>query len=205
MIAVNALKLTKSLLCLPNFLCNSYLGLQSPLNKELLRSGLELQLETVKKSINQVYFDYWTELSAHCGVFYGKSFKCKNYSDIKQAIREIRNKDEVKSFVVLFYISFDFIPNWRELVGEAVLKQHGLQIDRGTDRVVRKKKTFIERMSSQQINNMQKNLCKLGQGTSGFSFTNMRWGDHIKAGKDKEFRLPKHFYPWRALGKLVSL
>jgi len=172
---------------------------------ELTRTQLEQQLENIKKSINQVFFNYWTELSSHCGVFYGKSYKCKNYDDLKQAIREIKSKDDVKSFVVLFYISFDFIPNWREAVGEAVLKQHGLQID--VDHEIgggRKKKTFIAKMASQQITNMRKNLCKLGQETSGFSFTNSRWGDHIKEGKENDFRLPKYFYPWMALGKLVS-
>jgi len=171
-----------------------------------IKTQLGKHLEEFRKCINQIYFDYWTELSSHCGVFHGiKNFKCKNYNDVKQAIREVKSWDEVQKFAILFYVSFDFIPNWREGVAEAVLQKLGFQInDKGMKDGDRKKKTFIVKMCSQQLTNMRKNASSLGRNTSGFSFTTQRWGKHIKEGKEKDYREYQHFYPWMSLGTYVS-
>lgn len=53
----------------------------------------------------------------------------KTYKQIQQMMREARSLNDMNKFVGLFYLSFDYIPNWKDDLAEALLRHHSLSMD----------------------------------------------------------------------------
>lgn len=167
-----------------------------------VKAQLQAQRKQIQKTINQALFDFWVTTSKYCGVYKDttKKFFCQNYKEIQTALTRIKSRKEAECFVVLYYLSVDFVPNWRKKLAEAVLRNLGLYIENSSssydEKDTRDGKNFIERMVSQQYTNMCKNASHIARRNTGYWFTKKRWGKYKRPEGNNDFREPKHFYEW---------
>ena len=154
---------------------------------------------------------FFVNLAPELNIKYDGVRQVENWSHILTAFCQVRNREEVEKFLVLMYISFDYIKGYREKLCNAVLRQIGLRIvkssvsnrDKGTKE--RKRISTFESMTSICINGFRKSISRMGADTCGWSMTNVRPGYVFNDENEYEFRDRKKVYEWMVNGKQVSI
>jgi hypothetical protein len=148
-------------------------------------------------------------LSPELDITYDGNKKVENWSHILTAFCQVKSRKEVEKFVVLMYISFDFINSYRAKICNAVLRQIGIRIikkstsnrDKSKDR---KRISCFESMTPTCLNGYRKSLSRMGVDTCGWSITNIRPGYVFNEENEYEYRDRKKIYHWMINGKQVS-
>lgn len=160
------------------------------------------------KNIGRLFVEkYFIEVCNQLKITYGPSqLKITEWDHVVQAFLDATTKEKMKKFAILFYVSFDFIPSYKQDMTQAILRKMGLKVV---------KKTKSERgmncfhgLSSLCIKLIRDSLNEMGDKNHGLYTTKVR--PHYILRKNQNLgrvtsRKPKTFYGWMIAGKHVSM
>ena len=171
----------------------------------------QLKLHDTKyKSVCKDFIDrFFVMLCPHLQIVYDGTRVVENFSHIIASYCQCQTRNDVMKFVVLLYLSFDFVERYREKLTNAVLRQIGLRvvksgIDYNKKKQPRKRINCFESITSVLINERRKSINRIGPNTCGWTITNIRPGYVLNRLNETRYRIEKHFYEWMINGERVS-
>jgi hypothetical protein len=152
---------------------------------------------------------YWVLLANQLGIVYDSNKKIESWSHITAAMCQCQSVADVRKFLVLMYISFDFIENYRLKLTTAALRELGLRvlkpvISKKDTLKPRKKISCFERIATVIINNYRKSINRFGSESCGWTITIVRPEYVFTGNNDNEFRESRKIYDWMIMGEKVS-
>lgn len=188
-----------------------FLGIES--NEDNIkeqRKELKMHRNIFKKAVHDFLERYFLLLSKHLGIlFYDKNKPIENWSHITAAYCQVKSREEAEKFLVLLYLSFDFIENYREKLTKAALRQIGIRVvkppalAKANPNKPRKKINVFESIATVIINLYRKSLNRYGPKTCGWTLTSVRPGYVFNEHNENEYREDKTIYQWMINGKQV--
>jgi hypothetical protein len=181
-------------------------NINDDLAKRQAKELLDNHLHHFKKLCNEFLIRYFVILTKHLSIFYDGDKKCENWSHIVASFCQCQNREDVEKFLVLLYISFDFVENSRDQLAAAVLRQIGLRVVKTDVKHNRKKINCFQRIASRVLSELRKSLNRMGPKTCGWTITNIRPGFVLDLEEIDEsgYRMHKHIYPWMINGEKVE-
>lgn len=146
---------------------------------------------------------YFVTLANELSITYDGGKSIEIWSHITNAFCQCKSREETEKFLVLLYISFDFIDRYKEKLTNAVLRQIGLRVVKNKN--TKKKITVFESITTVILNGFRKSLNRNGPSTCGWTLTNIRPGYVLNEAEEKDYREPKKIYNWMINGKKVSI
>lgn len=149
---------------------------------------------------------YFVDVGNMLGIKYGVNQQpLSEWDHVVQAFTEADSRAKMKKFAILLYVSFEFIPNYKKQMTDAIMRHCGLKVqkkgkkDRGLN--------CFHHLSSLCINILRNSLNEMGQKGHGYYTTKVqpkklkRKDDHLT---NDTVRKKRWFYGWMVLGKPVS-
>lgn len=188
-----------------------FLGIEcSDSNLSEQKDILILHLKRFKQVSSDFCEKFFVKLSAHLGIYYDERKEVECWSHVTTAFNQCETTEDVEKFLVLVYLSFDFIDNYRQKLTNAVLHQLGIKVikpmySKKAANKPRKRISCFERITTVIINSFRKSINRLGPDTCGWTITNSRPGYVIDETADDDYREPKTMYKWMICGKKVKI
>jgi hypothetical protein len=165
-----------------------------------------MHMHQFKQTCNNFLVRFFITISKHLNIYWDRTRRCEEWSHITNAFAQCTSVSDVEKFLLLMYISFDFIDNCRDKIAAAVLRQLGMRVLK--DEVVQRKKiNCFQKIVTKCINEKRKSLNRMGIKTCGWSLTSTRPGYLLDSDEinENEYRKPQHIYGWMIMGQRVCI
>ena len=186
------------------------------LNIETTAENVAIQMKEIKNHKTQ--FDsvcknflenFFVNCAIHLDITYDGGKTVENWSHILTSFCQCICRADVEKFVILMYLSFDFIKGYRENLTKAVLRQMGLRLyprnnSNRSKAKERKRISCFESIASVILNGYCRSLNRMGPRSCGWTITNVRPDYVLDQAKENEYRDEKVLYKWMINGVQVK-
>jgi hypothetical protein len=167
-------------------------------------------LHSLKMTIKHVLKEYFVDVAKQMGIKYGKyNSTIGDWQSMQDAIRHVDTYSKAQQMLVVFFLSFDLIPNYRELIANTVLNFCNMEmvpekIQHNHDGAkTRAKKYFIVKLVTAILNEQRKNVNGCSQQSCGYWYTITRPEEEINSNATN-YRIRGRIYDWMVGGTFVS-
>lgn len=182
----------------------------NPDSKSAMRNQIICHKQNLSKTADCWIKWYYADVANSLKWKYEGRYAVTSFKHIQEVMKESRCLDDMNKFVGLLYLSFDYIPNWKEDLAEALLVHHSLAMDytfkkqesmdpsqkKRDSKRAREGKNCIVRLITYCVDNIRKLLNQLGRTQTGFHTTSRRPSNFAKHPKDHTAKLPFWIYNW---------
>lgn len=131
----------------------------------------------------------------------------KNWNDLLLAVEASEKILDCKKVLVFTYLIFDWLPFYQLQIARFVTKIHNVKIfnKNKTKEYVAGSSDFLQKMVSQALNIIRKQINDYASASVGFKYTIIRYGPYLAEKKGtNDNRKKKHFYGWMIRYDAVS-
>lgn len=168
-----------------------------------------------KEQIKNLIQAYFIDLAIKLNFQIQNRYAISNFDDFLSAVRQISNYSDARKVLMIIYLSFDFLPGYRDDLGDAILTHLNFRMldaidsenDENEDTESESsvaKHSFMYKLVSKIINEQRKIINNHSINSCGLQYTITRTKRQKEEAKGKSREL-KTFYPWMINGVLVSI